>query len=193
MASPQDFFTSSYLERYRAYLRLLAQMHLDACLQAKLDASDVVQEVLLKAHAQSGQFRGQSEAEWAAWLRQILANQLAECLRRFSAGRRDVYREKPLTAALEESSVRLERWLADQQSSPSEHAARQEQVVQLSEALMQLPEDQRRVIELHHLQGIPVVELSTLLGRSQAAIGSLLYRGLKKLRILLIPKGGRES
>src|SRR5437764_11316223 len=107
------------LESYRDYLRLLARLHLDARLRGKLDPSDVVQETLLKAHEKLDQFRGSTDAELAGWLRQILANQLLQAMRQFSAGVRDVGRERSLEAGLEDSSVRLERWLADEQSSPS--------------------------------------------------------------------------
>ena len=66
------------LERYRAYLHLLARLQLDPRLQSKLDASDVVQQTLVKAHNGRGQFRGQTDAELAGWLRRILANTLTD-------------------------------------------------------------------------------------------------------------------
>src|SRR3954464_2603343 len=69
------------LDHFRDYLRLLARLQLQARLQSKLDASDVVQQVLLKAHENQEQFRGQTSAEQAAWLRQILARTLANAVR----------------------------------------------------------------------------------------------------------------
>jgi RNA polymerase sigma-70 factor (ECF subfamily) len=173
------------LERFRPYLRLLGRLHLDRRLQGKLDPSDVVQETLLKAHEKIEQFRGESDQELAGWLRQILANQLRMAARRFGAGTRDVGREQSLEGSLEESSVRLERWLADEQSSPSRMVERQERLLRLAEALGQLSEDQRTAVELHHLKGVPVAELARQMGRSGAAVTNLLYRGLKRLRALL--------
>jgi RNA polymerase sigma-70 factor (ECF subfamily) len=173
------------LERCRDYLCLLARLQLSPRLQGKLDASDVVQQTLLKAHEKRDQFRGNSDAELMGWVRQILANQLAEAARKFGAEARDLNRERSLNSDLEESSARLESWLAADQSSPSQRVIREEQLLRLAQSLADLPPDQRRAVELHHLQGCPVAEVGRLMGRTQGAVVGLLFRGLKKLRHLL--------
>jgi RNA polymerase sigma-70 factor (ECF subfamily) len=170
------------LHRYREYLRLLARLHIDPRLQAKLDASDFVQQTLLQAHAHQGQFRGVSEQEWLAWLRKIMANTLAGASRQFAAEARDLHREHSLEAALDLSSSRMEGWLAADQSSPSERADRGEQLLLLAEALGRLPDDQRQAVELHHLKGCPIAEIADIMQRTKPAVMGLLFRGLKKLR-----------
>src|SRR4051794_37971891 len=70
------------LETYRNYLRLLARTGIDSALQGKADPSDLVQEALLKAYQRFDQFRGETEAELAGWLRKILARALADLGRR---------------------------------------------------------------------------------------------------------------
>jgi RNA polymerase sigma-70 factor (ECF subfamily) len=173
------------LERFRPYLRLLARLQLDPRLRAKLDPSDVVQQTLLHAHQARDQLRGRSEAEQAAWLRKILANTLANAARDLRRDKRDVGRERSLEAAVEESSARLEAWLASAQAEPSRRAERNEQFLRLAEALEQLPEGQREAVVLHHLQGWSLAELAGHLGRSEGAVAGLLHRGFKKLRELL--------
>jgi RNA polymerase sigma-70 factor (ECF subfamily) len=181
------------LESYRDYLRLLARLQLNPRLQAKLDASDVVQQVILQAHASRAQFRGRTEAEWLGWLRAILANALAAATRRFSAEARDLGRERSLEAELELSSSRLEGLLAADQSSPSERAVRCEELLRLAHAMNRLPEDQRRVVELHHLKGLPVADVAQRMGRTRPAVVGLLFRGLNKLRQLLREQGEAEA
>ena len=182
------------LERYRPLLRLqVLQVELDPRLRARFGASDLVHEALLRAHRDIGQFRGQTEAELVGWLRTILANALAGALRQFVTEGRDVGRERSLEARLEESAARLESLLAADQSSPSQQASRQEELLRLATALARLPDDQRRVVELHHLKGRTVAEIAAEVGRSKSAVTGLLFRGVKRLRELLQEKGGPQA
>ena len=179
MSPPVDGPT---LERYRTYLRVLARLHLDPRLHGKLDPSDVVQQTLLEAHKDREHFRGQTPAERAAWLRQILARNLANAVRDLGRGKRDVDREHSLEEAVNASSARLEAWLAAEQSSPSARAERNEEAVRLAEALAALPEAQREVVVLRHCHGWSLAEISRHLGRSPSAVAGLLHRGLQQLR-----------
>ena len=168
------------LERYRAYLGLLARAQPPAPLRGQLGASDIVQQTLLQAHRKREQFRGHSEEEYRAWLRAILACLLADAARRCSPRRGGQARS--LERALEESSQRLERWLAADESSPSQGLMRQERLLGLAEALGRLPEDQRTALELRYLQGLSVGEVCRRMGRGTPSVANLLYRGLKALR-----------
>jgi RNA polymerase sigma-70 factor (ECF subfamily) len=187
--TPTDNDQAWDLERFRDYLRLLARLQLDRRLQAKLDASDIVQQTLLAAHEHREQFRGRTDAELAGWLRTILANTMLAAARRFGADARNLDRERPLQDSLEESSARLESWLAADQSSPSERVMRVEELVRLAAALARLSADQREVIELHHLKGCPVAAVAEATGRTRPAVMGLLFRGQKKLRELLQEAG----
>jgi len=172
------------LEHFRDYLRLLAQLQIPARLRAKLDASDLVQITLLKAHQAEEDFRGQTRAERSAWLRQILARTIANALRDHARARRDVALERSLEEALNASSARLGDWLIAKGQAPSAAAERNEQVVELAGALARLPESQRQALVMHYCQGLSLAAISEALERTRPAVASLLRRGLKQLREL---------
>jgi RNA polymerase sigma-70 factor (ECF subfamily) len=176
-AAPEELFG-----KFRNYLRFLARLHLDLRLKGKLDPSDVVQQTLLEAYAKRGQFRGHGEGEWLAWLRQVLAHNLADALRAFAQAKRHLAREQPLAEALQASSARLEAWLADGRPSPPEQAERHERALRLADALELLPEAQREALVLQHWHGWTLAQMADHLGRSQTAVAGLPKRGLKQLR-----------
>jgi RNA polymerase sigma-70 factor (ECF subfamily) len=171
--------------RFRDYLLLLARAQLGPHAQARLDASDVVQQTLLEAHADREQFRGTTAGELAAWLRRILVRNLANARRDLHRARRDIDRELSLDAALEQSSARLDAWLAAEQPSPSQQAEQHERAARLASALRQLPAPQREAVELRHLHGWSLADIAARMGRTPAAVATLLHRGLVRLRQLL--------
>lgn len=173
------------LQQYRPYLYLLARSHISSRFQARLDASDLVQQTLLDAHQKRDQFRGRSEGECIAWLKQILANNLADAVRGLARAKRDIHRERSLDEQVGDSFSRVDGWLAAAQASPSQQAVRSEELLRMAAALAELPQPQREAIVLHHLQGLPLAEVGSQLGRSSAAVAGLLHRGLKQLRELL--------
>lgn len=170
------------LEQYREYLCLLARLRLDERVRAKLDPSDLVQQTLLEAHRALPKFDRRSEGETVAWLRQILANNLTNAVRDLDRDRRDMQREQSLQEQLDESSANLGSWLAADQSSPSMQAQRHELAVELANGLAKLPQAQREVLVLHYLEGVPISKVAERLGKTPAAIGGLLHRGLMQLR-----------
>jgi RNA polymerase sigma-70 factor (ECF subfamily) len=173
------------LERYRQYLGILARLQIDPRLLGKIDASGVVQQTLLEACRDLQRFTGQSTAQKAAWLRQILAHNLADEVRKWSTARRDLAREQSLEAALQASSCRLQACLAADQSTPSQHVEREEQALRLAEALAQLPEAQREALVLQHWHGWSLAEIARHMDRSHAAVAGLIKRGLQHLRTQL--------
>jgi RNA polymerase sigma-70 factor (ECF subfamily) len=171
------------LERYRSYLDLLARQQVDQWLQAKLDISAIVQETLLEAHQAMKSVQHRSETEKAAWLRRILANNLADQLRKLATAKRDVRRERSLERALEQSSLRVGSLLAAEQSSPSQQVQRHEDALRLADALAKLPDAQREALVLQHWHGWTLAQIAQHMGRSHAVVAGLIKWGLRQLRL----------
>lgn len=168
------------LVRYSDYLAMLGRAQLHDQFEGKIDLSGVVQVTLHEA-ASSSKMNELTDEEKLAWLRRVFANNLTDEVRRLQADKRDINRER----AIEESSARVDAWLAAGHSSPSECAVRNEDLLRLSAALPNLVEAQRQVVEMHYLQGRTLAAIGVELGRSREAIAGLLFRGLCRLRSLL--------
>jgi RNA polymerase sigma-70 factor (ECF subfamily) len=172
------------LEGFRAYLNLLARLQLDPRWQGKIDSSGVVQQTLWEAHQTLALSASLSDSELAAMLRRLLANNVGDEIRKCSAGKRGGRREQSLERALELSSARLAAFLPAQQSSPSERAVHNEDLLKLAAALDRLPDAQRQALELHYLQGWSLHDIAEHLGRGRSAVAGLLHRGLTSLRAI---------
>ena len=171
------------LEIYRNYLHLLARIEIGGRLQAKVDASDLVQETMLEAHKNFARFRGVSEAEFTAWLRQIMAAILCGLMRRYlGTQKRDIRLERSLREDFDDSSLLLGRAFVDLHSSPSQQATRREQAVLLADALENMPKDYREVLVLRHMEGLTFPEIARRMERTQDSVEKLWVRGLARLR-----------
>jgi RNA polymerase sigma-70 factor (ECF subfamily) len=171
------------LELYRNYLTLLARLQIGRRLQGKVDDADLVQETFLNAHRDFASFRGTTEGEFMAWLRQILAANLAQLVRRYlGTQRRDVRLERDLAGELDKSSQALGHGLPASSSTPSQRAARREQAVLLADALGRLPGDYREVIILRYLERLPLADVAARMRRSVDSVKKLWTRGLVQLR-----------
>jgi DNA-directed RNA polymerase specialized sigma24 family protein len=117
---PTHWTDAKDLERYLGDLLMLDRLNRRSTLPGKLDPSDLVQTALLQAYDKRGQFRGESETEFLAWLRTILANQLAKATRRFARQKRDAALERSHSKSVGASESRITAWLAAEGSSPSQ-------------------------------------------------------------------------
>ena len=169
-------------ERYRAYLRLMAGAGVESYLQARIDPSDLVQQTLLQAHTALPSFRGNSEAEMLAWLRQILIRKTMNATRNETRERRNIDREREIEAAVSASSSSLERVRSAREVSPAERIARTEELLRLAEEIEQLPDDQQQAIRLRYWAEHSVEEVAIAMGRSVPSVAGLLRRGLAALR-----------
>ena len=165
-------------DRYRPLLRARADESLGVDLQARVDASDVIQQTCLSANGSIKQFQGTTEPEFVQWLLRILErNVLDAAAYERKAAKRAVDREVADSAPL--------RLFEDKQTSPSQRAIRGEQVSILKEAIAQLPQDQREAVQIKFMEQATLAETARRMGKTEDAVSGLLRRGILKLNDLL--------
>ena len=173
------------LERYRHFISLLVRARFrGGRLQARVDSSDIVQDVLLRVSRHISTFEGSDQPAWEGWLRRIAER---EVIRQFEhhrgAARRDIGREQPRGAATDDApSQLLAGWLEASITSPSLAMVRKEHAILISDAIRRLPEDYREVLILRHLEERPFAEIAERLDRSTGAVRILWVRALRQLR-----------
>jgi len=175
-------------ERHREPLRRLIGARLDPVLARRLDASDVVQEVLLKANLRLSDYLRKPTIPFQLWLRQIARDHIIDEHRRHRlAARRTLDRERPLALAglADRSSIELAAQLRDPNLTPAASALRLELERRFREALAQLDETDREVLLMRHFEQLSNSEVARILGVSEAAAGMRHLRALRRLRLIL--------
>lgn len=180
--------SSSFWANARHYLRHAAHGLVSKQLQAKVDSSDLVQLTLFKASNNLHQIRGRTDRDLLAWLRRILENTAGEQWRYHLRDRRDALREQTLQGSNLPDKVAGQQAPEESCQSPSQAMICREQVSRLCENIDQLPDPQRRAVMLRHLHGAPIAEIAESMGRTEAAVGGLLRRGMQRLRELTISR-----
>ncbi len=179
------------LQVYRNYLTILATTQLDRRLRRRMNPSDLVQETMLAAHCDFAKFRGSTEREFLAWLRQILINCLHHAIEtHLNAKMRDVRREIPVeqvSAALDRSVVNFAQVLADRGPSPSADLRQRERAVALADQLAKLRPAYRDVIVLRNLQGLSFEEVADRMDRKPGTVRMLWLRAIDKFKQIYEP------
>lgn len=175
------------LNRHREAVRKMVQMRMDRAVAARVDASDVVQDVLLEANQRLADFVQNPSMPFHLWLRQLAKDRLIDMHRRHrTAQRRSVDREKPLQAKFgDQSSLDLAAQLRDHELTPAAATIRRELEERFLSALSELNDDDREIILMRHQEHLSNSEVAAALDLTGAAAGMRYLRALRKLRDVL--------
>ncbi len=181
------------LELYRNYLRILARSQLSPELLPRATASDVVQDTFLEAYRDFVQFRGNTPAEFVAWLRRILVRNIARLVEHhLITQKRDVRKEVSLDAiakAFDQSTCRLDQVLGAAVQSQSDRVQSSERAALVADHLAKLPSQYREVLVLRHLEELPFEEVAERIGKTAGAARMLWIRAIDRLRESLTAEG----
>jgi RNA polymerase sigma-70 factor (ECF subfamily) len=175
------------LARHRQRLRKMVAYRLDRRLAARIDPSDVVQEVLAEANSKLDRYLQERPLPFYPWLRELAVEHMVTLHRRHvKAARRSVQREEPgLMELPDESLANLAERLVSVTTSPSNRLLRKEKQQSVREALSRLLERDREVLILRHLEQLSVADTAAALGITEGAVKQRHVRALERLRSFL--------
>jgi RNA polymerase sigma-70 factor (ECF subfamily) len=178
------------LTAHRDPLRRMIDLRLDPALAARVDASDIVQDVLLEAHRRLSEYLRNPTMPFHLWLRHIAKDHMIDAHRRHRlAQRRSLDREQPIVPAglADHSSYELAGQILDQEPTPASAAIRHELQKRLDAAVAQLDEEDREVILLRHGEQLSNQDVAAALGLTEAAASMRYLRAVRRLRAALLP------
>ncbi|MBO0698984.1 MAG: sigma-70 family RNA polymerase sigma factor [Zavarzinella sp.] len=188
------------LGEFREPLRQVIHLRLDPVLARRVDASDIVQDVLIEANQRLTEYLKNPAMPFHLWLRHLAQDRIIDTHRRHrQAQRRSIDKEQPIQrpAWADQSSVQLVAQLVDAEQTPASAAIHQELQRRLNDALAQLDEGDREVILMRHHEQLSNQDVAAALGLTEAAASMRYLRALRKLRAVLVPdsdsSGGRPA
>lgn len=182
------------LERHRAAIRRMIDQRMDRVVQRRVDASDIVQDVMIEANRRLGDYLANPTMPFQLWLRHMARDRLIDAHRRHRvAANRSLDREVSLTvpAGQDHSQTDLMGQLADRELTPAAAATWHELERRFAAAVEQLDEDDRKIVLLRHFEHLSTAEAADTLGLTKPAAGMRYLRAMRRLRILL--DGGFDS
>lgn len=169
----------SQLNRHRAWLVLLARLHLDPRFSEN-HASDIAQETLVDAIRYRSRIDGLHGQDLENWLRRVLRNKVVDFYRRRQPQIPEADLQR-LEGDVYDSFARLDQLIVDSATSPSGCASRQEQHLQLAAALESLSDQHREVIILRDLSGWSLKQIAAHLDGTVGVVAGRLRRARKAL------------
>jgi RNA polymerase sigma-70 factor (ECF subfamily) len=178
------------LGQFREPLRRVIDLRLDPVLARRVDASDIVQDVLIEANQRLTDYLKSPDMPFHLWLRHLAQDRIIDAHRRHRlAQRRSVDREQPIArpAWADESEASLVVQLIDPERTPGSEAIQGELARRLAAAINELSEDDREVVLLRHHEQLSNQDVAKLLGLTEAAASMRYLRALRRLRAVLLP------
>lgn len=185
------------LTEHREPLRRVIGLRLDPVLARRVDASDIVQDVLIEATQRLTEYLKAPTMPFQLWLRHLAQDRIIDTHRRHRlAQRRSVDKEQPIARpawATDDSSAGLVAQLIDTERTPASEAIRQELARKLSEAVDRLGDDDREIILMRHTEQLSNQDVAGALGLTEAAASMRYLRALRRLKGVLLPDQTQEQ
>ena len=167
---------------YGARVLWIVRLRMGRELRSKLESMDLVQDVLMSALKDLGNFTYKTEGDFLRWLSRIAENRLRGHLQRLHANKRDIRKEVQLVGyrpTAEDSVVAALDAVVT--TTPSAIMSKREELDKLAKAIDALKPEYRQVIVLTKIEGLSYREIGDKLGRSADAARLLFSRAMAAL------------
>jgi RNA polymerase sigma-70 factor (ECF subfamily) len=175
-------------DRHRGALRKMVAMRLDKKIQRRLDASDIVQDVLVEANRRLDDYLSNPAMPFHLWLRHMARDHIIDAHRRHrGSAKRSVDRERPAVAigGMDRSTLELAAQLSDQQLTPAAAATMRELQTRFEAAIEQLNEQDQEIVIMRNFEHLSNQETAQALGLTEPAASMRYLRAMRRLRVLL--------
>ena len=178
---------SQLLERHRDALRRMVGMRMDQILRRRLDASDIVQDVLVEANRRLTDYLASTGMPFQLWLRHLARDRLIDAHRRHHAARRNVARDQPLdhSPQADQSAFDLAALIRDRELTPAAAATHHELEIRFQAAIETLEEADREVVLMRHFEQLSNRDVALALNLTESAAGMRYLRAMRRLRSML--------
>jgi RNA polymerase sigma-70 factor (ECF subfamily) len=165
---------AAFLDRIRPVLMSIARDLVDRDLQAKIGASDLVQETMLDVVRDFDRLRSQDPKQVERWYREILINNFRDLTRFFRRTRkRSVSKELPLTEDMPDRRSNLR---------PDLPMLREEQLLTMQQAIGRLPFPHQQILKWRYLDRLSYRKIATMVSRKEDAVRMMVNRSLDRLK-----------
>jgi RNA polymerase sigma-70 factor (ECF subfamily) len=174
------------LQRYRSPLvNFLYRM-----VRERAEAEDLAQEVFLRVYRARKDYV--PSAKFTTWLFRIATNLALNSVRDNRYQRLEVSIDAPVTTDAEDGDERTLD-VAEKHPNIEQHLIEEARRKMIRHAVEKLPEKQRAAVLLHKYQELDYSEIAKILGCSESALKSLLFRAYETLRVELAPIVAQQS
>lgn len=177
---------STFFESHRRQLLAYVDRNLGPALRTRIEPEDILQEVVASALASLEQFQVEGRDPFRLFC-QIAEQRIIDFHRHHvGAQKRSTSREVSMNAPAQGADdFGFVDMLVASITSPSQAFSRDQKEFRLQQALAELSGEQREVLRLRYVEGLPTREIAEQVGKTDGAIRVMLTRAVARLQEIM--------
>ena len=186
-----DGATGRLLERHREALRRMADMRLDPKIRQRVDASDIIQDVMIEANRRLASYLENPVMPFHLWLRQITQDRIIDAHRRHRVSKKrsvDLEQAPVVTSNLDHSTIQFGLQAVDSELTPAAAAISNEMQKRFEAAVEEMDSIDQEIIVMRHFERLTNQEVAQVLKLSEPAASMRYLRAMRRLKEKFSPE-----